>query len=243
MSNSLTVVALTAASIGFLHTLFGPDHYVPFVMMARAGRWSRAKTVAVTLGCGLAHLLSSVVLGAIGIALGVVVSRLEVVESFRGRLAAWLLIAFGLVYFVWGVRRALRRRPHTHRHAHADGTVHVHAHAHELEHSHAHAAETGASASPVATLTPWILFTIFIFGPCEPLIPLVMYPAAQKTVFGVVLVTTVFAATTLATMLAAVLACQSGLERLPLGFLDRYTHALAGAALALCGLAIQFLGL
>jgi hypothetical protein len=70
-----------------------------------------------------------------------------------------------------------------------------------------------------------------------------MVPAAQESWRGVALVTAVFGVATLATMVAAVWLCQMGLGRLGLGSLERYTHALAGAALAFCGLAIQFLGL
>ena len=243
MSEQLVILALTAASLGFVHALLAPDHYLPFAFMARAGGWSRTKTLAVTLACGVGHVLSSVVLGAVGIGLGMAVAHLEAVESFRGQLAAWALIAFGLVYFVWGLRRALRHRPHTHVHAHAGGTVHSHTHIHETDHVHIHAREGKATAGSAANLTPWVLFTIFAFGPCEPLIPLVMVPAAQESWSGVALVAGVFGLATLATMVAAVLVCQMSLERLRLGSLERYTHALAGAALALCGGAIQFLGL
>ena len=241
-SNELTLLTLTAAGLGFIHTLLGPDHYVPFAMMARVGNWSKLKTTAVTLACGLGHVLSSVVVGAAGIALGTAVARVAGLESFRDRLAAWFLIGFGLVYFAWGMQRALRRRPHTHVHAHADGPIHLHSHVHQDKHSHLHSAETDSHTSPAARLTPWILFTIFVTGPCKPLIPLLMYPAAQKSVGGVIVVTAVFGATTLATMCLAVLACQWGFLRLPLGRLERYTHALVGAAIALCGLAIHSLG-
>lgn len=236
MSSSLVLLAMTAVWIGILHTILGPDHYLPFVFMARAGRWSRAKTLGVTLACGLGHVLSSVVLGAVGIALGLTVGRLEAVESWRGQLTAWALIAFGLVYFTWGLRRALRRRPHAHVHAHADGTVHRHVHVHEEEHLHVH-------ATPLVRLTPWVLFTLFVFGPCEPLIPLLLYAAVQQSLTGVVLVTLVFGVATLSTMVAAVLVCLAGVERLPLAGIERYTHALAGAALALCGLALHVFGL
>ena len=44
---SLNLLAGTAA-IAITHTLLGPDHYLPFVMMAHAGRWSRTKTAWVT---------------------------------------------------------------------------------------------------------------------------------------------------------------------------------------------------
>ena len=92
-------------------------------------------------------------------------------------------------------------------------------------------------------MTPWIIFTIFIFGPCEPLIPLLMYPAAQGHITHVVLVSLVFAAVTIGTMLSIVMASLAGLQWLPTGRLERYTHALAGVSILFCGIAVQFLGL
>ncbi|MEE8608129.1 MAG: sulfite exporter TauE/SafE family protein [Nitrospiraceae bacterium] len=237
MGHELALLALTAAAVGVLHTVLGPDHYLPFVLMGRAERWSRAKTLWVTLACGLGHVLSSVALGAVGITLGVAVARLEAIEAIRGQLAAWALIAFGLVYFVWGLRRAQRNRPHVHVHPHLDGTVHIHRHTHVQEHLHVH----GEHARP-RRLTLWVLFILFLFGPCEALIPLLMYPAAQSSTGGVAVVTAVFGVATMGTMLVIVLVMLRGIEKLPLGILERYTHALAGAALALCGVTIAVLG-
>jgi sulfite exporter TauE/SafE len=92
-------------------------------------------------------------------------------------------------------------------------------------------------------MTPWILFTIFVFGPCEPLIPLVMYPAAQHSTIGVILVTAVFGIITIGTMLTIVMVSLWGINLLPIGKLERFTHALAGATICISGLAIVFLGL
>ena len=39
VSGELSALCVTAASIGFLHTLFGPDHYLPFIVMAKAKGW------------------------------------------------------------------------------------------------------------------------------------------------------------------------------------------------------------
>jgi sulfite exporter TauE/SafE len=237
MTSGLAILLVTAASIGFFHTLFGPDHYLPFIVMARARKWSLAKTAWITFLCGIGHIGSSVVLGIIGIAMGIAVKQLEVVESFRGNLAAWALIAFGLVYFVWGLRKAWRNKPHHHVHAHMDGNPHVHEHIHTEEHLHIHSRENAVN------LTPWVLFTIFLFGPCEPLIPILMYPAAQDSIYGLVLVTVVFGSVTILTMLGVVLATTMGVALLPVKHLERYSHALAGATILLCGIAIQFLGL
>ena len=236
MKNELAILMITAASIGFLHTLFGPDHYVPFVVMAKARKWSLVKTSWITLLCGLGHIFSSVLIGLAGIALGITVSKLNVIESFRGGLAAWMLLAFGLVYFIWGMHRAFKNRPHTHWHTHSEKTEHLHTHKHDNDHLHVHN-EDGKN------ITPWILFTIFLFGPCEPLIPLLMYPAAKSSYWGLLLVTGIFGSVTIITMLSIVIISSWGINFLPIRKLERFTHALAGGAILLCGMAIIFLGL
>ena len=247
MTDGTAALLFTAATIGFLHTLLGPDHYLPFVAMARAGGWSLRKTVLVTLLCGTGHVLGSAALGAIGIAIGLALFTLEAVERVRGDLAGWLLLAFGLVYFVWGIRRAVRHQPHTHWHAHADGTVHSHDHVHAGEHLHVHAPAARkrrlrSSRSDTATpdtVTPWILFVVFLFGPCEPLIPLLMYPAAVGDRTGVILVTVVFGLTTLTTMAAAVVLARLAIGSRGFGRFERYSHALAGLVLLMCGAAVR----
>lgn len=255
MSTELTALIATAASLGFVHTLIGPDHYIPFIAMSRARGWSRGKTLLITLLCGIGHVGSSIVIGLAGVGLGVAVAKLEGVESTRGDIAAWLMIAFGLAYLIWGVWRGLRHRPHVHTRLHPDGAhaqthehVHIHAHDRAPEHVHVHdggAASTPASAAPPAkaNITPWVLFTIFVFGPCEPLIPILMYPAARMGAGSVVLVTSAFAAATIGTMLALVGLGSFGLRLARFGGFERWMHAAAGAMIFLCGFAIKFLGL
>ncbi|MEW6609536.1 MAG: sulfite exporter TauE/SafE family protein [bacterium] len=236
MLNETCILAGTAATIGFIHTVFGPDHYLPFIVLSKARQWSSVNTGMITFLCGVGHVLSSIVLGFIGIALGIAVLKLEMVESFRGELAAWFLLVFGFTYFVWGVHKAIRSRPHEHFHQHESGDVHIHTHKHIADHSHVHLSKSN-------NLTPWILFTIFVFGPCEPLIPLVMYPAAKGNMITVAIVSFIFGLTTIATMLGIVLALSFGLSKLSFRRVERYSHALAGLVIFLCGGAIKFLGL
>ena len=235
MSKEILMLCIAASSVGFIHTLFGPDHYLPFIVMSRARGWSAVKTAVVTLLCGIGHILSSVVIGIAGIIFGIAVMKLEALEAFRGNLAAWALIGFGFAYFVWGVKVAIRRRPHEHHHAHEEEGAHSHRHSHVAGHAHVH--EKGKN------ITPWILFTIFVLGPCEPLIPILMYPAAKNSITGLIAVTAAFGGVTIVTMLSIVMLASWGISFAPLGRLERYTHALAGATICLSGLAIQFLGL
>ena len=92
-------------------------------------------------------------------------------------------------------------------------------------------------------MTPWVLFTIFVLGPCEPLIPLIMYPAVEHSLAGMVVVAAVFSVVTIGTMMSVVLVAAWGAGFVKLGSAERFSHALAGAAICFSGLAIQFLGL
>ncbi|MFH1478307.1 MAG: sulfite exporter TauE/SafE family protein [Candidatus Omnitrophota bacterium] len=234
---SLVTLYITALTLGFVHTVFGPDHYVPFIVMSKARKWSLTKTVLLTFVCGIGHVASSIVIGLVGIAFGICVMRLEALEAFRGNIAGWALIVFGFTYFIWGLHQAFKNKPHKHIHTHSDSTLHAHTHSHISEHAHVHHEEGKTN------ITPWVLFTIFVLGPCEPLIPILMYPALRLSAGGVVIVAVLFSATTILTMLGMVIILYKGISFVPLKRLERYTHALAGATICLCGLAIQFLGL
>jgi len=236
MDNSIMLLSVTAVSIGFIHTLLGPDHYLPFIVLSEAKKWSLKKTMMITFFCGLGHVMSSVILGLIGIAVGISVNKLTAVESFRGNIAAWLFIAFGLVYMIISIRNLYRKKKHTHAHFHPENGNHTHEHNHQLEHTHLH-------EDKAFTTTPWILFLIFVFGPCEPLIPILMYPAAENNIPGAVLVSLLFSAVTIATMMSIVLAFKMGFSKINLKPVEKYSNIIAGAVIFLSGIAIQFLGL
>ena len=165
---SLSVI-IGAVSVAFFHTLLGPDHTLPFIMLARARGWSMSRTLVITFLCGLGHVAGSLLLGGLGIALGYGIGALESAEEGRGAWAAWALFAFGFAYMVWGVRLAWRRRSGLALHDHA-GHIHVHGHG-DQEHAH----DDGSGSRT----TFWVLFAIFVLGPCEPLIAFFMVPASK----------------------------------------------------------------
>jgi hypothetical protein len=260
-------VLAAAVAVAALHTVLGPDHYLPFVMLARARRWSRRRTLGVTAACGAGHVLSSLALGLGGAALGAGLGVIDEVEAWRGPIAAWALCGFGSAYALWGVRRALRRTAGLALHRHG-GELHLHAHGGE-RHAHFEAlapAERGlafASARPGAHVrgpalprpqpshdralprspTFWALFVVFVLGPCEPLIPLFFLPASRGR-WGLALATAaVFGVVTLAAMLALVALAQAGFEKLAIHRLERWSHALAGGVIALSGFAVLAFGL
>ena len=240
MSPEIMLLCSTAAAIAFVHTLLGPDHYLPFVALAKSRGWSQAKTLRTTLLCGSGHIVGSVVLGFVGIYASIQLNALEWMEGVRGDIAAWALVSFGLVYMAWGLRRAWRNRPHTHWHSHG-GERHAHEHTHHASHTHVHSAEN--TDDNQRSVTGWAIFIIFVLGPCEPLIPILMFPAAKESVIGLLAVTLVFGVVTLLTMLAVVAVSMRGMQSIRLPGMERFSEAIAGGTITLCGLSIAVLGL
>jgi nickel/cobalt transporter (NicO) family protein len=212
MDNSLIILSWSAIIIGFTHTILGPDHYLPFIVIAKAKNWSLKKTLTTTAICGIGHVLSSVILGIIGIMLGAALLKLELIESFRGDIAAWLLFTFGFTYFIWAVHKLTKGHQHQH-----------------LE------KETN--------LTPWVLFIIFVFGPCEALIPLLMYPASQLSLLSTFIIAILFSVTTILTMMTIITLTYKGLAKFKFNKLEPYSHVMASVIILLSAGAIIFLGL
>ncbi len=237
MESSLIILLGSAITIGFFHTLLGPDHFIPFILLSKSRNWSFSRTIWITICCGMGHVGSSIILGLAGVFFGWSLNHISILENSRGNVAAWLLIAFGTVYMIWGFIKALKNKPHTHWHTHMEGIVHKHEHLHRGSHVHVHEREKRGN------FTPWILFLIFIFGPCEPLIPLLLYPAAKGSTFGLILVIIVFSITTILTMLGIVLLSTFGIKLIYLGRYEKFSHAIAGASILLCGVAVQYLSL
>jgi hypothetical protein len=211
---ALAAIAATAATVGSLHSL-APDHWVPFGALARAQRWPAGRTARITALCGFGHVTTSVILGVVAILFG-----LELVSTFGRRLESWgglLLIAFGLAYGLWGLRRAAGARLHGHVHAHYD-------HVHDATH-----------------LTPWTLFLLFCADPCVAVIPLIV-AAAPFGALAVASVALVYEAATIATMTALALAAWRGATVLRARWLDHYGDAAAGGLIAALGIVLLGIG-
>lgn len=235
MNEQLSLLIVTAASLGFIHTILGVDHYVPFIALSKSLNWSKIKTLTITSLCGVGHVLSTVVIGIIGIALGLSLSKLESIENARGEIAGWLLIVFGIAYTIYGIYNAKYKHSHAHHHSELNLT-HTHEHSHDnIEHKHIH--------KKPEKISSWTLFIIFVFGPCEALIPVLMIPAANHSITGLILVTTIFGLATILTMIVMVLLGLYGIELLPHKKLEKHIHTLAGLTILICGIGVQFLGL
>ena len=228
----LYLLSISAASLGFIHTILGPDHYLPFIVLSKARQWSRNKTMWITFLSGIGHVGSSILIGIIGITMGLSLSKLENIEAFRGELAGWMLFGFGVLYTLYGIYKYLKSMHHYHLPAFLlpekiRGLQHL---------------PTEEKGEDTTKLTPWILFLIFVFGPCEVLIPLFIFTAYQHSVLGTITVALLFSVATIATMLCAVYVGQKGTSLIRFKKHERYLHLLAGLVILISGIGILFLG-
>ena len=216
------ILISTAALIAFIHTIIGPDHYLVFVALGKARDWSTLKTLKYTTICGVGHILSSVIIGFIGIFFGIELVKLVNLEEFRGLLSRWMLLFFGLIYFVWGLRK-----------------IRIHKNKKNISNKNSYI----NSQKKGFNITPWTLFIVFVLGPCEALIPLLMYPAIEADMMLVFQVALVFGIVTLVTMLLSVFLLMKSLNIFKFNSFEKYSHVITGASIMLCAIAINFAGL
>ena len=216
------ILISTAALIAFIHTIIGPDHYLVFVALGKARDWSTLKTLKYTTICGVGHILSSVIIGFIGIFFGIELVKLVNLEESRGLLSGWMLLFFGLIYFFWGLRK-----------------IRIHKNKKNVSDKHNYI----NSQKKAFNITPWALFIVFVLGPCEALIPLFMYPAIEADMMLVFQVALVFGIVTLVTMLLSVFLLIKGLNIFKFNSFEKYSHVIAGTSIMLCAIVINFSGL
>jgi len=208
----------TAAAVGALHTM-APDHWMPFAALARARGWSARRAARTTILCGFGHVTTSALLGIAALFAGLAAIHLigGTLESF----ANVLLMTFGTIYLIWGLRRSFRRDPLA--------VIHPHAHSHG-HHDHDHG------------LTEWSLFVLFSADPCVAVIPMIL-AAAGAGWFAVGAVIVAYELATIVTMVILVTAAHSGIHAIRAPWIDRYGDAAAGAIIVCVGAAMAVLGI
>lgn len=211
---------LAAATIGALHTM-APDHWMPFAALGRARGWSGARTARATILCGFGHVTVSALLGIASVFIGL--GAMKMIGGHLENVATWMLMVFGTVYTIWGLRRSFRRD--------ALGVVHAH------DHHHAHGLNDHDHG-----LTEWSLFLLFSADPCVAVVPMIV-AAAGAGWTAVIAVVIAYEIATIATMVVLATAAHAGARVFRAEWLDRFGHAAAGALIAAVGAAMMSLGI
>jgi hypothetical protein len=235
MSSSGPALLAAAAGVGFGHAIL-PDHWVPLSVLGRTRRYPLSRVARLSGLAGVAHVMVSLVLGAVIIAVGL--QFRSTVQNAQDTIVGVVLIVTGIGFVV------LELTGHGHGHDHEHFDSHGHTHDAERPHTHDHAgyqhaeyhAEDrlerpprglhglaavmvpfGAAASPDLTILP-----VFVAAAA----------AGVATAVGSLLI---FAAVTIGTIVGLTLAATRGGYEIRGEWLERWGNLFTAAVLAIIG--------
>jgi nickel/cobalt transporter (NicO) family protein len=213
-----------AAGVGFGHAIL-PDHWVPLAVLGRTRRYPLSRVARLSGLAGVAHVLVSIILGAVIIVVGL--QFRSSIQSAQDTIIGWILIATGIGF------AAIELSGHGHSHDHQHD--HQHHHDHEDDHGHDHNQQDaqrgirrlaavmvpfGAAASPDLTILPVFLAAT---------------TAGVATAIGSLMI---FGAVTIATIVALTLAATRAGYEIRGEWLERWGNTFTALVLVIIGLLV-----
>jgi nickel/cobalt transporter (NicO) family protein len=213
-----------AAGVGFGHAVL-PDHWVPLAVVGRTNRYPLSRIARLSGLAGIAHVLVSMVLGAVIIAVGL--QFRSTVEHAQDTIIGCILIATGIGFLLLEASGHGHHHDHEHGHQHHDHDDGDHDHGNAPERSGARLTGLaavmvpfGAAASPDLTILPVFLAAT---------------TAGVATAVGSV---AVFAVVTIGTIVGLTLAAARGGYQIQGEWLERWGNVFTAAVLIAIGLLV-----
>lgn len=212
---------LAAAGVGIGHAVL-PDHWVPLAVVSRTQHYPLRRTLRLSAAAGVAHVLLSLLLGAVVIAVGL---RFRgVIERNEALVVGGLLALTGAIYLVVELLGTGHRHPHP-------TTGHTHEHGHGHGHGH-------GQATVVAERRTNLLAVVLPFGaaasPDLTILPVFLAASALGVVAAVSAVL-VFALATLGTFVGLTVLAAGSAARLRSALIDRYAGPITALILLVIG--------
>ena len=231
MSATGPALLAAAAGVGFGHAIL-PDHWVPLAVVGRTRRYPLSRIARLSSLAGIAHVLVSIVLGAVIIAIGL--QFRSTIEHAQDTIIGCILIATGIGFLLLeltghGHHHHDGDDGHHHEH-HDDGDQHHHAESHE-HHQGEEAPQRfsglaavmvpfGAAASPDLTILPVFLAAT---------------TAGIATAVGSLVI---FAAVTIGTIVGLTLVAARGGYQIQGEWLERWGNMFTAGVLSIIGLLV-----
>jgi hypothetical protein len=234
VSGTTPALFAAAAGVGFGHAIL-PDHWVPLAVLGRARRYPLSKVARLSGLAGIAHVLLSIVLGAVIIAIGL--QFRSTIQSAQDTIIGCLLIATGVGFAIFELTgHGHSHGPDGHSHDHGvqshEAHGHGHHHHHDHDHHHEHKRERGlrgvaavmvpfgAAASPDLTILPVFLAATAVGVP---------------TAIGSL---AIFAAVTIGTIVGLTLTAARGGYQVRGQWLDRWGNGITAIVLLVIGVLV-----
>jgi hypothetical protein len=156
MTSNGPALLAAAAGVGFGHAIL-PDHWVPLAVLGRTRRYPLSRVARLSGLAGVAHVLVSIVLGAVIIAIGL--QFRSTIQNAEDAIVGGLLIATGAGFVVFELTGHGHGHDHDHDHHHeqADPAHGAHNRSGRISALAAVMVPFGAAASPDLTILPVFL--------------------------------------------------------------------------------------
>ena len=215
MSATTPALLAAAAGVGFGHAIL-PDHWVPLAVVGRTRRYPLSKVARLSGLAGVAHVMVSLVLGAVIVIVGLQLR--DRIESAQSTIIGLILIATGVGFLVLEL----------------SGHGHAHAHSHEHEHDHGdHDPGHGRAGSLLGVMVPFGAAA----SPDLTILP-VFLAATTAGVGAAVGSLVVFAAVTIATIVGLTLFATVGGYQIRGAWLERWGNVFTALVLVTIGVLV-----
>ncbi len=223
MSGNGPALLGAAAGVGFGHAIL-PDHWMPLAVLGRTRRYPVARLMRLSGLAGVAHVLVSIILGAILIAIGL--QFRSAIQSAENTIIGWILITTGVGFVV------LELTGHGHHH---DDDHHHH---HDLDH---HRRRDEGSPGRIGALAAVMIPFGAAASPDLTILPVFL----AATTVGIAIAIgslVIFAAVTIGTIVGLTLAAAHGGYQIRGQWLERWGNVFTAGVLVVIG-ALVLIGL
>ena len=231
MTENGPALLAAAAGVGFGHAVL-PDHWVPLAVLGRTRRYPLGRIARLSLLAGVAHVLVSVILGAVIVIVGL--QFRSTVEHAQNTIIGCLLIATGIGFAV--LELTGHGHHHDHDHDHDDHGNEHHGHDHDDhgdEHGHTSPERRGTLSGWAAVMVPFGAAA----SPDLTILPVFLAAAAvgTGTAAGSLVI---FAAVTIATIVGLTLTAARGGYQIQGEWLERWGNSFTAAVLVVIGVLV-----
>jgi ABC-type nickel/cobalt efflux system permease component RcnA len=226
MSSTGPALIVAAAGVGFGHAVM-PDHWVPLAVLGRTRKYPVGRVARLSGMAGVAHVLVSVLLGAVIILIGL--QFRSTVEHAQDEIVGGLLIVTGIAFLV--LELTGHGHHHDHDHGHDHDHDHDHGHDHDHDHDHDHLpSEPGRLRGAAAVMVP------FGAAASPDLTILPVFLAAAASGVGVAVGSVVaFAAVTIGTIVALTMLATFGSRQVQAPWLEEWGNVVTAIVLIAIG--------
>jgi cadmium resistance protein CadD (predicted permease) len=221
VSGSSPALIAAAAGVGLGHAIL-PDHWVPLAVLGRTRRYPLSRIARLSGLAGIAHVLVSIVLGAVIVIVGL--QFRSTMEHAQDTIIGCVLIATGLGFGV------LELTGHGHRHDHDH-------HDHDHDHDHHDGPHGQSSRRGVRGLAAVMVPFGAAASPDLTILP-VFLAATTAGVATAVSSLAVFAAVTIGTIVGLTLAAARGGYQIQGEWLERWGNVFTALVLVVIGVLV-----